>query len=81
MADKFGLDYLGRKLNGNETASLGQAIRQWNIQNNKDVVYNNLTDGSSVDDNVYSYLTEEFKSETNFNNMADMENSMKEVFK
>jgi hypothetical protein len=81
MADKFGLDYLGRKLNGNETASLGQAIRQWNIQNNKDVVYNNLTDGSIVDDNVYSYLTEEFKSETNFNNMADMENSMKEVFK
>lgn len=81
MADKFGLDYLGRKLNGNETASLGQAIRQWNIQNNKDVVYNNLTDGSSVDDNVYSYLTEEFKSETNFNNMSDMDKAMKEVFK
>ena len=81
MADKFGLDYLGRKLNGNETASLGQAIRQWNIQNNKDVVYNNLMDGSTVDDNVYSYLTEEFKSETNFNNMSDMDKAMKEVFK
>jgi len=81
MADKFGLDYLGRQLNGNETASLAQAIRQWNIQNNKDIVYNNLSDGSGVEDNVYSYLTDEFESEINFNNMSKMDDAMKEVFK
>jgi hypothetical protein len=81
MADKFGLDYLGRQLNGNETASLAQAIRQWNIQNNKDIVYNNLTDGSGVEDDVYSYLTKEFNSEINFNNMYKEDDAMKEVFK
>lgn len=79
MADQWGTQMLGRKLNANETKGLALAVRQWDIQNTKDSFYNNPNDGSTVEDDVYSYLMEEYEVEQNQNNMSDTFASMKRV--
>ena len=79
MADQWGTQMLGRKLNASETKGLALAVRQWDIQNTKDSFYNNPNDGSTVEDDVYSYLMEEYEVEQNQNNMSDTFASMKRV--